>query len=152
MEYHYYCNRWFIHMWIHSTMQTRTGHKDTPYIWVHAAFIHLTVFPCYVMSEVGHLTVFLCHLAQNCNLIAICCCYVAVKHLFPVYNDYIPGNRLKHPLECTISKVVFKIVLCVIPRDTHKSFGVCSSHPTTSHTFYSGVTLYNIHSPSLTIQ
>ena len=36
------------------------------------------------------------------------CCYLVVMHLFP---PYFPGNKLRHPSECTILTAVFKITL-----------------------------------------
>ena len=53
-------------------------------------------------------------------------------HLFPLY---IPGNTLKHPSECSILKVVFKIVLGghVESLDSRHTFSAHSVHPTTSH-------------------
>ena len=50
-----------------------------------------------MMSEVDHLSVFLSQFAINMfTLVAV--------HLFPLY---FPGNKLKHPSECTLLKVIF---------------------------------------------
>ena len=75
------------------------------------------MFPLLYDERGGQPRCFLIHLAENIPklpsqlFLAInmftCCCLV-VMHLFILY---ITGNKLKHPSECTILKVVLKIVL-----------------------------------------
>ena len=81
---------------------------------LHTAYpftLWIQCFPCYMISEVGHLAVFLSLPAQNLPelpprsyFLLQTCCYLVVMHLFPLY---FAGNKLKHPSECTILKIVF---------------------------------------------
>ena len=63
-----------------------------------------------MMSEVDHLSVFLSQFAQNMPqvFLAINMFTLVAVHLFPLY---FPGNKLKHPSEYTIFKVIFFIDL-----------------------------------------
>ena len=66
----------------------------------------LQCFLCCMMSKVGQFAVFL-SLTLSLAINMFICWYLVCMHSFPLY---VPGNRLKHPSECTILKVVLKIV------------------------------------------
>ena len=84
-------------------------------------------FPCGMMSVVSYVVAFLSHIVQNMLsklppqlLLAIdmfTCCYLVVMHLFPVC--IIWNNKLKYPSECTVLKVVLKIVMGAYAQDPH---------------------------------
>ena len=71
-------------------------------------------------------------------------CYLVAIHLFPLY---FPGNKLKHPSESTILKVVFKLFWVAMPPDppivtTHLWCSLSPSYHLTHHFTHGNTVTY----------